>query len=212
MRPDWYLDWTDLPVAIVASGPSTKTVNVNLIRDKMRVIAVKENVDLCPWADVVYGCDAAWWNKRVGLPEFNGLKVSYRGDNINIPAKFPDIRHVDIRAKSDDLNLDEPGVLGSGGNSGFQALNLALQFGSRKILLIGFDLNDRSGVHWYGRNNWPRANNPTEENFRRWRGAFRLAAPKLQSIGAEVLNASPTSEMKCFGKTTIEQAIAGWGL
>jgi hypothetical protein len=210
--PGWFLDWRGQAAAIVASGPSTKGSNTAALQGKVRVIAVKENVDLCPWADVVYGCDAAWWNKRNGLPEFNGLKVSFRGDRFNLPARFPDLHHVEIRSKSDELVLDDPGVLGSGGNSGFQALNLALQFGARRILLVGFDLHDRSGAHWYGRNNWPRANNPTEENFRRWRSAFYLAVPKLQGIGAEVLNASLISEMKCFGKTTVEQAIAGWGL
>ena len=42
--------------------------------------------------------------------------------------------------------------IGGGGNSGFQALNLALQWGARKIILVGFDLTDENGLHWYGRN------------------------------------------------------------
>lgn len=91
-------------------------------------------------------------------------------------------------------------MVGSGGNSGFQALNLAVQFGARRILLVGFDMNDRGGVHWYGRNSWPMANNPDHNNFRRWIAAFEGAAPLLKSMGIEVVNLSPHSAIQCFPK------------
>jgi hypothetical protein len=61
---------------------------------------------------------------------------------------------------SDDLQWTA-GVVGGGGNSGFQAVNLAAQFGASRIILIGFDMTDRGGKHWYGRNHWPMSNNPT---------------------------------------------------
>jgi hypothetical protein len=70
--PDWYLDWSGREVAIIASGPSAKKSGYAALRDRMPVIAIKENIELAPWADVVYGCDAAWWKKRNGLPEFKG--------------------------------------------------------------------------------------------------------------------------------------------
>lgn len=207
MTPDWYLDWSGRAVAIIASGPSAKKANVSALRGVIPVIAIKENVELAPWADVVYGCDAAWWKKRQGLPEFKGLKVTWKGDNGHPPAPYPDIRHVEITIKSDELIFDPSGKFGSGGNSGFQALNLAVQFGAKKILLIGFDMHDRSGAHWYGRNNWPNGNNPTEDNFRRWRRAFEMAAPKLKERGIEVINASHGSVLNCFDRRSVEDAM-----
>jgi uncharacterized Rossmann fold enzyme len=42
---------------------------------------------------------------------------------------------------------------------------LAAQLGAKTILLIGFDMTDSAGVHWYGRNNWEQANNPTQDCF-----------------------------------------------
>lgn len=209
MQPDWYLDWTNREVAIIASGPSAKKSGHAALRGKIPIIAIKENVEIAPWADVVYGCDAAWWKNRQGLPEFKGLKVTWKGDTIHPPPPYSDIRRVEIDACSNELSF-QAGKLGSGGNSGFQALNLAVQFGAKRILLIGFDAHDRSGVHWYGRNNWPQANNPDENNFRRWRIAFELATPKLRDAGVEVFNASDSSALKCFERHKVESAMAVW--
>jgi hypothetical protein len=206
------LDWSGRAVAIIASGPSAKKAGVGLLRDKMPMIAIKENVELAPWADVVYGCDAAWWRNKLGLKDYKGLKVSWKGDNSHPPADYPDIRRIDITLKSDELIFEPTGVLGSGGNSGFQALNLAVQFGAKKILLIGFDMHDRSGVHWYGRNQGNGRNNPSQENFARWRKAFEVAAPKLKTRGVEIVNASDNSDLKCFERCKVEDVVASWGL
>lgn len=212
MRPDWFLDWTDREVAIIASGPSTKKSGYARLRERLPVIAIKENVDLTPWADVVYGCDAAWWRKRVGLPEFKGLKVSWKGNNTSPAPLYPGIKLVDITPQSDELVFAPLGKLGAGGNSGFQALNLAVQFGAKRLLLIGFDMHDRSGAHWYGRNNWPGGNNPTEDNFRRWRRAFELAAPVLRERGIEVFNASEFSSLRCFERRKVDEALSLWNV
>ena len=212
MRPDWYPDWSGFAVAIIASGPSAKKANIAALRDEMPVIAIKENVELAPWADVVYGCDSAWWKARNGLPDFKGLKITWKGDSAHPAAPYPDLKLVDVDAKSDDLIFDPSGKLGSGGNSGFQALNLAVQFGVKHILLVGFDMNDRSGAHWYGRNNWQGGNNPTEDNFRRWIRAFELAAPKLRDRNIQVFNASNNSSLKCFERRSIEETLRIWDL
>jgi hypothetical protein len=207
-------DWRGQVVAIIASGPSAAKADIAALK-RCKVIAIKQNVDLAPWADVVYGCDPAWWKHRQGLPDFSGLKIAWEGSRLD---DYPDIHRVKIpeRPKAnrdkyiDDLVLDPVGTVGAGGNSGYQALNLAIQFGSRRIILIGFDMTDRNGVHWYGRNFWPMANNPMDSNFRRWIAAFEKAAPILRDIGAEVINASPHSALSCFPKQSIEQALKDW--
>ena len=38
-----------------------------------------------------------------------------------------------------------PGLIHYGANSGFQAVNLAIQFGARYIVLIGFDMREVNG-------------------------------------------------------------------
>jgi hypothetical protein len=206
--PPWFVDWTGEDCAIIASGPSTKRVDVAALRGKMRVIAIKENIELFPWADVLYGCDAAWWRNANGMPKFTGLKVSATP---RVTMRFPDIQIIGIADPSGDkLVLTKPGIVGSGGNSGFQALNLAVQFGAKRILLVGFDMSDHYGVHWYGRANGNGRSNPAEWNFRRWRAAFGFAAEQLKTVGVQVLNASELSVLTCFPKTTLEQALLEW--
>lgn len=185
----------------------------------MPVIAIKECVEICPWADVVYGCDAHWWQFRAGLPKFSGLKVTWDGNNL---PSYPDIKRVGIDKSQNKVYpverrqyrmiFDTPGVLGGGGNSGFQAVNLAVQFGAKKLLLIGFDMHDRGGVHWYGRNSWSRAGNPDESCFVRWRRDFDRAAIDLEMHGVEVMNVAPHTALTCFRRGTIEQALSGWGV
>lgn len=209
----WWQDWRDRAVAIVACGPSAKKVNVAALRARLPVIAIKEAVTLCPWADVVYGCDGPWWRHKNGLPSYKGLKVSFEK---TLGTSFPDIKFVDIPKQTkvdeyvNELLLDTPGVIGGGGNSGFQALNLALQFGASRLLLVAFDMNPSHQEHWYGRNNWMKANNPTAEHYRKWLFGFSRAAIKLKSMGVEIVNASPLSAMTCFPRATIEDTLSAW--
>lgn len=210
----WWRDWRGECVAILASGPSMKKEDVEALRDRIHVIAIKENVNLCPWADVVYGCDAAWWKHRRGLPEFKGLKLVYDV----LPESMRQVNRIEIKkAKAPgefvhEILTDVPGVIGSGGNSGFQALNVAAQFGATGVLLLGYDADARGGVHWYGRNRWPQANNPAQDNFERWRKSLEGAGMKLKSLGIDVINGSEGSALKLFPKMSVALALHKWGL
>lgn len=174
-----------------------------------RVIAIKRSVELCPWADVVYGCDRPWWLSVRGLPDFAGLKISFADTGLDGIRRIQIAKGRGIEPWSDELSF-MPGVIGGAGNSGFQALNLALQWGARRVVLVGFDMVDDGRAHWYGRNIWPGANNPTGQLFRKWVGAFERSAPTLQRIGAEVVNASPGSAIGCFRKISIPEILAEW--
>jgi hypothetical protein len=205
---EWWPDWQGKRIAIVASGPSTKKEDVHKLRGRLPVIAIKENVELAPWADIVYGCDYPWWQNNNGLPKFSGLKLAFARET----ARFPDVLLVNIQPRDDSILVDEPLKIGSGGNSGFQALNLAVQFGAVGIMLIGFDMQDRSGVHWYGRNNGPGRNNPSQDNFKRWIAAFTKASGRLRDLGVTVINVSPITDLDCFRRQTVDLTLQTWGL
>ena len=209
-KPEWP-NWSGRPVLIVAGGPSVSAVKADLpaLEGRVTGFAIKRAVELMPWAAAVYGCDGPWWRSRRGLREFRGLKMAYAHD---LAFEYPEIRIVRVETTANRLLLEPIGTIGSGGNSGFQALNLAAQFGARRILLLGFDSHDRSGAHWYGRNNWPGANNPDETLFRRWRAAFGVAARELEGLGVEVINVSVFSEVPGFRKSTLADALKGWGI
>lgn len=203
-------DWTGESVAIIASGPTAKKAKVSLLQSRMRVIAIKKSVELASFADVVYGCDGPWWRSVQGLPKFKGLKLAYEP---TVCGSEWGIQKVDIKnPASDEMLFEKTGVIGSGGNSGFQALNLALQFGASRVLLVGFDMRGDSGAHWYGRNNWMQANNPTDGVYGRWVRAMNSAALKIKAQGVSVANASDISALECFPKMPIEAALDQWGL
>lgn len=107
--------------------------------------------------------------------------------------------------------FDEPGVIGSGGNSGFQALNIAAQFGATRIMLIGFDMHAASGLHWHG----PHGRgliNPNTVNFVKWRNRLDAAAPLIRSMGIDVVNVSADSALCNYPKRSIEDAMTRWRL
>lgn len=201
----WWRDWRGECCAIIASGSSLRKEDVLLLRDRMHVAVIKSNIDLAPWAEMVYGCDVHWWRHRRGLPDYKGLKLSY-----DRASAFCGIQLLRILSPTcDELLFEEPGLVGSGGNSGFQLLNQVAQFGCTGILLLGFDMQ---GPHWYGRNNWEYANNPDAMNFRRWAKAFNQNAAKLKAMGIDVVNASSKSAITQFEFATVGQAIERWGL
>ena len=204
----WWPDWREECVAIVGAGPSIKKMDLSLLKDRIHVIAIKVAVDLLPWADICYGCDAPWWISRQGLPKFSGLRM-FHGVAAN---QYKDLHRVFIDMGKDNILVDEPLHIGNGGNSAFHAINLAVQFGVKDIILIGVDCHDRGGTHWYGRNTWLNANNPMGTNFVRWMKGFDAAKKDLDRLGVTVVNASTQSEVKTFPKTPLDAVMTEWGL
>jgi hypothetical protein len=211
----WWPDWRGECAAIIASGPSTKKMHPEILKDRAHVIAIKETIDLCPFAEVIYGCEAPWWEYRKGLPQYpDAIKLTWAADAVGRFAPLG-LRKVDIPDKKcDSLLLDKPLTIGAGGNSGFQALNLAVQFGATSILLVGFDMNDRAKQgHYYGRNQWPKANNPAKTNFDRWKEAFSIAAKQLTALSIETVVISNDSDLACFERNAdLPAVLERWGL
>jgi hypothetical protein len=89
-----------------------------------------------------------------------------------------------------------------GGNSGYQAINLAYLFGAVRIVLLGFDMQYKGGlVHWHG--DHPMAIN-RECPVRSFVKKFPRLADDLKSEGVEVLNATRETALDCFQKIGIE--------
>lgn len=198
-------NWHGECVAIVASGSSAKTFDLSLLKDRIHVVAVNNSRELCPWADMLYACDVNWWNLNRGASEFKGIKVT---QDVLARQNYPALIRIEVQGMNDKLLTERLGLVGAGGNSAFQAMNLVVQMGATGIALIGCDL---SGEHWHGRH-LPPCTNPDESNFRRWRKSFNDAATTLTALGVDVVNCSPTSTIAVYPKVTIPQMLARWGL
>jgi len=120
---------------------------------------------------------------------------------------FPFLRLFSIDRGADLARFDSFGELGDGGNSGFQAVNVAAQFGGTRIALVGFDMSLERGFHFHGRHKGP-LNNPREAHLGRWRRAFAQAAPVYEAAGVEIVNTSEHSRLDAFPKMTLEAFLS----
>lgn len=138
-----------------------------------------------------------------GCREFRGLKLT--ADHTPLPQAWG-VVPVGVDKRSDVIEMSKFGAIGWGGNSGFQALNVAIQFMCRRIILVGYDMSLANGVHWHGRH--PSGmNNPSESNIARWRRCLDGAADALDAVGIDIINASPVSTLKRYPKMTLLEAF-----
>lgn len=166
---------------------------------------------MLPWADVLYGCDEAWWNAHAGVPEFGGERWS--SHEVPGPGGVPNDKIACAEAWGIELvqgrdregfSLD-PARIHYGGNSGFQAVNLALLFGCSPILLIGFDM---CGIgHFFGDHPARVTGGAPPQDASRFIGAFNTAAKRLPS-DVMIVNCTPNSALHCFRRERLEDALA----
>ncbi|HKJ75234.1 MAG TPA: hypothetical protein VKA19_14055 [Alphaproteobacteria bacterium] len=187
--------WPGETICIIASGPSACRDDAEFVRGKCRVIVVNTSYRLAPWADLLYACDAKWW--WAYEPQFQGLTVSQDARAPESVLRVPSINEP-------GLSLD-PMVIHQGGNSGYQALNLAVLLGVRRILLLGYDM--QGGDHWHGAHP-PGLVSLTDKATARWRENFGTTLPDLERANVEVVNCSRQTALTCFPRMSFEDALA----
>lgn len=192
-------DWSARPAVVIASGPSAADAPLELVRGRAHVLAINDSWRLAPWADALYACDATWWEHACGAPRFRGLKYS---QDINAVLSYPAVSRVFL-VDEHRIVTEQPMHVGSGKNSGFQALNLAVQFGARVIALVGYDMRLDRGVHWHGRHPRP-LNNPAEHAILQWIRHLDDAAAQLAGMGISVTNCSPVSALTAYPRQSFE--------
>jgi hypothetical protein len=144
-----------------------------------------------------------WWRERKGVPAFRGLKIVGEPGGI---AEFPEIRGIEVLRGMQGIETHRSGSVGFGGNSGFHAINLAVQWGATRIVLVGFDYSLKRGVHWHGRHGG-RLNNPNEVIVRKWRDRLDACAPTFARLGIEVINTSASSALKAYPYRPLSEAL-----
>lgn len=152
------------------------------------MIAVNESWRLVPWADVLYATDGLWWVHHKGVREYTGQRVTaspYAAQRYQIDLFAP------------------PGL-----TSGLRAIRLAEHNKAGLILLIGFEMHSRDGVHWHEPHGG-RLRNPGRNEMSIWRTDMELAAAKFAKRGTRVINCTPNSALRCFKYMPLEQALNG---
>jgi hypothetical protein len=198
-------DWTGRTAVIVGTGPSAKDESLDIAFGRARVIVIKSSWRLAPWADVLYGLDMGWWIANHGARKFEGLKVSPSPT----ACRAHGLKQVTLKARAEFL-MEEVGTIGcglktGGGHSGFQAINLAIQFGARRIVLVGFDMTLSNGAHW--NSDYRGVGKPDKGRVESWRLALEDCSPQLVSLGVDVINASERSALRSFRKMSLAEAL-----
>lgn len=206
--------WEGETAAVLASGPSLTREQCEAVRGKCRVIAVNnQGIDtldsdtrqmvpaFAPWADVLYAADLKWWKKYPSALKFAGTKVT-----IGHRRNFPEVYSLE---RSDCKAFDpDPTKLVFGGNSGYMAVHLAVHYGAKRILLLGYDMKNgpRGRRHWFG--NHPGMLN-SKNAFSGWIRAFDKFSIYLTNLGVDVVNCTPNSALRCFRRVSLEKALNG---
>lgn len=181
-----------LTALVVATGPSASQKACEALRrDVDFTVAVSDAIELAPWARHHYSADYWWWFHRSDW--WSDFPGPLRHTVSEQAAEEYQLMLHKIR-KQPGLSR-EPGVLHSGRNSGYQALNLAYLSGAKRILLLGFDCH---GTHYFG---------PHPPELDRgcghgdWIPEFRTICPS--DYGIEIINLSADSAIDAFPKCAI---------
>lgn len=81
-----------------------------------------------------------------------------------------------------------------------------MQFGARKILLVGFDMSIEKGSHFHGKHPSP-LNNPRQASVDRWRAILDDQAPLLARLGIPVINCASHSRLAAYPRRPLLEAL-----
>jgi len=201
-RRKWELDLDGATVVIAASGPSQTLEALAIAKASGAVvIAINSTWRIAGEAAVLYGADARWWKR--GAPkanEFAGLRISAeRVTGLDAPVR-------QFKVAPDYPMRFDGEMLGHGGNSAYQAANLAALWGARRIILTGVDCKS-PGDHWHGRHEGPAEDETNEGTIALWLQCWADAAKQLERQGVEVINCSPDSALDVFPRAALVDAL-----
>jgi hypothetical protein len=217
-------EWMGGTVVVLAGGPSVTREQIDIVEREYRVgalrcIAVNDAYLWAPWADVLYFADSHFWRwheegidkpaldltaaeVRERFAAFAGQKCTIANSGANVTDER--VHMLQNRGTIWGLSRD-PRALVEGRNSGFQALNLAILAGARRVLLLGFDGKPAEDGRTHALGGHPR---PTPaEAYPLYVKAMREAAAAIRSCGVAVVNCSPGSAIDTFPRADLADAL-----
>lgn len=139
---------------------------------------------LCPWADVLYAMDRAWWKRYI-----DDVRSTFKGELACPLSRCFSVPKV---------------AFAHGENSGVGAIALAHHWGAQRIILLGYDVMATGGKrHWHGDHPKGLGN---AGSMSKWPAQFGRLAKRL--VGkVQVVNASRQTALKCWPRGTLEDLL-----
>jgi len=204
--------WDGETFTILGCGPSLDLDDVLRAAQTTRIIAINSAFRMAPFADILYAGDGHFWDEYPDAFEYTGVRVGMAYDLEN-EKYYPNIDGKDYNAikfmacsGEDGLETKDRRALRMGRNGGFQAINLAVHLGAKRIILLGYDMKLIDGKnHWEGAE--PRGKHQPPEPFDLFIPAFDTIVEPLKQLGIEIFNCTMGSEMKAFPIVPIDKVI-----
>lgn len=196
--------WPNSTFFIIGGGPSIKKLDLTKIQGRWPVIVCNMGFLDFPWANVMYfgDCKVYDWlkkNYKKRWSMFKGIKVSC----CSATKDDPDI-HCLYRI-SKGITQDTRAI-GWNVNTGGSAINLAYHFGAKKVILLGFDMqqvNGRSNFHNY---NIVKDSDP-ENIYKKMIRHFKAIYEDTIKLNIEVINATKESKLPYFPIKSYKQIL-----
>lgn len=200
----------DKTAYIVGGGPSLEHFNWKLLDDGTRfVVGINTAYQVLKNAQVIYFTDDDWYNlhKKQGFLDHPAVKI--KGSlNPNRLANDKAIKQMHLQG---DRGLDmTPNRLRHGRNSPYAAINMLVQWGFKKIYLMGLDMQhgrkdpkskSKKKTHWHGGHRRIDNENGYKTFMRNYQELPKLVEPHK----VEIINLNFRSKLKCFPTETYEE-------
>lgn len=145
---------------------------------------------------MLYACDGQWWEVY-----YRDVKQSFKGEcwtQDKAAALKYDLYWIEGDQHAAGFSLD-PKRIHCGRNSGYQAINLAILMGAKRIILLGFDMGHSGRRHWFG-DHPDRLRNV--DAYTEFLAAFDTV--RNQDLPCEIINCTPGSRLKVFPQAELE--------
>lgn len=199
--------WAGSTILCIGTGPSLTIADLHRCHlavraGFLRAIAVNDAYTLAPWAHVLYAADHKWWRWHQPVPDYQLPPLLYTIDPLAVPLR-PSIRLLNYTGHT-GIESSPTGVR-TGGHGGYQAINIAVHLGAKKIILLGYDLMPAADGrnHFFGEH--PDGDCLT---YAHRVGSYETLLEPLQKLGIILVNASPRTAITVIPRASLETALA----
>lgn len=192
---------------LFATGPSLTQEVVDTVlaareHKELYLFGCNDAYQIMPFLDVLYACDASWWNihykELVDYPTKYGM---WTQEPHLSKGRFPKLHRIAGR-NGQGLSTDQ-NQIHFGNNSGYQLINLALLFGIKHFILCGYNMAVVGGKrHFFGDHPQGLNRSGSYTGFVR---NYDSIKPELYQI--DIINATPNSALRAFPQMSLDDAL-----
>lgn len=200
--------WDDATAFLLGGGPSLTGFDFNRLLGLGHICAVNQAMFGSP-CECGVTVDHSFVRNRVDqLRDFAKHKPLYLClGNEWWKSDLPEIEGAIYLQSCGNAGISRnPRLLNKGATSGYLALGVAVAKRAREIVLLGYDYKTIGGAHHY-HNTYPWHHNANDQSWSIWARRYGAASVDCRNMGIKVFNASLESELECFPKISLEDAL-----